>query len=416
MPKSKPKKPTVIVLRSKNPAEIVVKPKKKAAIVVQPKKPDAIVVQPIIMPVKEDLVKDSTKKEEEEFENPWSIKSIYEFQYFNCPSCAFKRQSKQEFINHAYEVHPESIDYLQEIKDGSLSGTICPWNTIQIDPKVTGKVIKRNPNLTTKASSTISNLKEIVLVYPNKEYICEDDTTEQIYDESDYVPIESVTEPIDLQEANEPIDIKENLSEDVKEAWDAIPENNQNQCKLCKKKFSTPHEVKRHIARIHDQVRICCNFQGCEKKFSDQYSFDKHMKNAHDVDVNKCKICDETLSGRLQLKLHMKKVHDEKPIKDKKCDKCPRVFDRSQDLNRHIAMVHESTRQHVCEKCGKCYSMRNKLMTHMKIVHEGTTRVTCEKCGKMFNQAAALQKHIKESSINYVVKNQCFRISGLLDF
>ena len=33
MPKSKPKKPTVIVLKSKKPAPIVVKPKKKAAIV-----------------------------------------------------------------------------------------------------------------------------------------------------------------------------------------------------------------------------------------------------------------------------------------------------------------------------------------------------------------------------------------------
>ena len=70
MPKSKPKKPTVIVLKSKKQAPIVVKPKKKAAIVVQPKKPDAIVVQPITMPVKEDLAKDSTKKDEEEFVGP----------------------------------------------------------------------------------------------------------------------------------------------------------------------------------------------------------------------------------------------------------------------------------------------------------------------------------------------------------
>ena len=44
-------------------------------------------------------------------ENPWDIESIYELQFFNCPSCIFKDQSKQEIINHAYEVHPESIEH-----------------------------------------------------------------------------------------------------------------------------------------------------------------------------------------------------------------------------------------------------------------------------------------------------------------
>ena len=42
-------------------------------------------------------------------ENPWNIQSIYELQYFNCPTCVFKNQSKQTFINHAYEYHPDAI-------------------------------------------------------------------------------------------------------------------------------------------------------------------------------------------------------------------------------------------------------------------------------------------------------------------
>ena len=54
-------------------------------------------------------------------ENPWNIKSIYELQYFNCPSCLFKHQSKQEIVNHAYESHPTSINLLlTNIKDDSL--------------------------------------------------------------------------------------------------------------------------------------------------------------------------------------------------------------------------------------------------------------------------------------------------------
>ena len=65
-------------------------------------------------------------------DNPWNIKSIYELQYFNCPSCFFKDISKQEIINHAYEVHPESIDYLYNINDNSLSDIVCPWNLDEI--------------------------------------------------------------------------------------------------------------------------------------------------------------------------------------------------------------------------------------------------------------------------------------------
>jgi len=57
--------------------------------------------------------------------SPWSMKSIDDFQYFNCPRCDFKHQSKQEFINHANELHPESIEHLEQMED--LDGVLCPW-------------------------------------------------------------------------------------------------------------------------------------------------------------------------------------------------------------------------------------------------------------------------------------------------
>ena len=64
-------------------------------------------------------------------ENPWNVLSIYELQYFNCPSCIYKNHSKQAFIDHAYETHyDEVIDYLSGIRDGSLSDIICPWNMV----------------------------------------------------------------------------------------------------------------------------------------------------------------------------------------------------------------------------------------------------------------------------------------------
>ena len=54
--------------------------------------------------------------------NPWSIESIYELQYFNCPdlNCDFKSKSKQDFVNHLHENHVESLTMLKNIKDDSL--------------------------------------------------------------------------------------------------------------------------------------------------------------------------------------------------------------------------------------------------------------------------------------------------------
>ena len=55
-----------------------------------------------------------------ETNDSWVIKSIYELQYFNCPGCSFKHNSKQEFVNHLYGDHAEAILTLRNIQDDSL--------------------------------------------------------------------------------------------------------------------------------------------------------------------------------------------------------------------------------------------------------------------------------------------------------
>ena len=72
-------------------------------------------------------------------ENPWNIISIYELQYFNCPSCIFKNNSKQEFINHACESHPETIEHLKNIQDKSLADIVLPWSEVSV------QIIKTEP-------------------------------------------------------------------------------------------------------------------------------------------------------------------------------------------------------------------------------------------------------------------------------
>ena len=43
----------------------------------------------------------------------------------------FKDRVKQKLIDHAYNAHPWSVQYLNDIQDGSLSDVNCPWNEIE---------------------------------------------------------------------------------------------------------------------------------------------------------------------------------------------------------------------------------------------------------------------------------------------
>ena len=94
-------------------------------------------------------------------ENPWSIHSIYELQYFICPSCSFKDHSKQEFINHAYEFHPDFVNYLK-IHDNSLSDIECPWN------KPTIKINRETTNINDTLEATTANITSKCITDPLK--------------------------------------------------------------------------------------------------------------------------------------------------------------------------------------------------------------------------------------------------------
>ena len=45
-------------------------------------------------------------------ENPWSARNLDEFLYYCCPECDTKDQSKEVFIKHALDNHPNSREYV----------------------------------------------------------------------------------------------------------------------------------------------------------------------------------------------------------------------------------------------------------------------------------------------------------------
>ena len=79
-----------------------------------------------------------------EMANPWNIQSIYDLQYFNCPSCTFKNRSKQGIVNHAYQFHPESVNFLSNLSDNSLDDVMCPWKDHFIEIEDAGEFYTKN--------------------------------------------------------------------------------------------------------------------------------------------------------------------------------------------------------------------------------------------------------------------------------
>ena len=165
--------------------------------------------------------------------NPWNISSIYELQYFNCPSCIFKNRSKQEIVSHAYECHPESVNFLSKICDNSLSDIICPWNDY---------IIK----------------EEILEDFSNsfKDIHKDDSCAREILSE------------IKIEETNlvEATNCNEIVHEGLK----------KYNCNKCGKYFGRAGDLKRHNKTIHEGLK---NFKchKCDKSFGQSYHLKRHQ-------------------------------------------------------------------------------------------------------------------------------------------
>ena len=162
---------------------------------------------------------------EDKMENPWDIQSIYEFQYFNCPSCSYKNQSKQEFVNHAYDEHPDSVSYLSNLVDvESFRDIDCPWDMKYT--KFQQSLLEIPPN---------EEFQDINKVYLKSEPI-EDETDSNIIDNDDN---EGITK-------------------------------NEFKCKKCEKTFGRSDALRIHIAKVHKDPKTVTKYKcdKCDKSYT----------------------------------------------------------------------------------------------------------------------------------------------------
>ena len=200
-------------------------------------------------------------------ENPWAIHTIYELQYYNCPSCLYKNHSKKKFIDHAYEAHPESVEHLSNIGDGSLSDINCPWKLNQEE------IIKKE-----STSEPSEEYFEYSMGVDSLDYYDQfnHDEDDQFFQDLDYKPSKpkkrksTTTKKSTTKKSTTKKSKKANLKTDSTLTADDllnIPEdNNGNEeaiaessssvkkmlaCGHCPKEFPTPSKLKRHVTQIH---------------------------------------------------------------------------------------------------------------------------------------------------------------------
>ena len=53
--------------------------------------------------------------------SPWSVRSLDDFRYYCCPECEIKHVSEHGFVQHAFELHPGSYEFIKSfVQDGQV--------------------------------------------------------------------------------------------------------------------------------------------------------------------------------------------------------------------------------------------------------------------------------------------------------
>ena len=329
-------------------------------------------------------------------ENPWNVQSLYDLQYFNCPSpfCIYKNNLKQEFINHAYHFHPEADQYLRYINDGSTSDVEIPID-IKFDPSYYESDIKHEifEAITEEPNSEIVDPK---LSFYNS-YVAVDQLKEENYceqcdiifcNQNSLQEHDNLVHTLEIQLndqlavfGDKNVDEKEHINDDLADNSNHEDDNVDNQ--------------PRHIDVIHDGNKPKpkskdYNCELCGKAFSEERNLKFHIHTVHEGNKDfKCDSCGRTFATPSGLKGHIEKC--ETFIK-KACDECGKLVEERL-MDYHKIRVH--IKPHKCQTCGRKFGVASVLKKHIKKHTDGPKKIQCNYCHKNFTTTYVLKRHIE---------------------
>ena len=182
-------------------------------------------------------------------QNPWSVTNIEDFLYFCCPECDVKDQSKELFLKHALDQHPNSKAYLEYY--------------LQIK--------KEKEENSTQAEKFQENNHFI------ENYVAPECLIKEEYEVD--IKEENLNSDENLNPENI-IDFEEMIEDDFDDEFSTTFKNfTKKKCELCNKEFTTSPSYRRHIESVHEGVRHQCDL--CEKSFTQAAALNVHLRKNH---------------------------------------------------------------------------------------------------------------------------------------
>ena len=376
-------------------------------------------------------------------ENPWEIKSIYELQYFNCPSCSYKIDSKQDFVCHAFDSHPDSVIYLRNIVDESLSDILCPWDSTEYKGENFDELTTylnqdsiQNHHDASEEFQDICNLTNnddsnsvmVVLeedLSESAKIDCNSSENTEVKSEDNNIttldPLQLTTEKVinKKKDLNNPISTVNKSEHTIQGNHDGLEDQNNIKCQYCEMPLTSAIRLRRHIKKSHEEkVKYKCNI--CDKTFFSVKGSVQRHKCVMNIDSktngdhnyvskpseiiesselnpeetrNTLEIQRNVLKNFLEIQQNVSNIHEEHKPKSS-----GRKQILSQKVIRNNDEMHESKEQNSCKICGKSFPKAQNLKAHINYVHDGNKppRIfKCETCGKLFSDKSKVMKHAK---------------------
>ena len=333
--------------------------------------------------------------------NPWNV-PLEDFLYFCCPECDERNQSKELFVKHALEHHPDAEQSLKSYGLQPVKEEECEPGEVEKESKSVLQVVKKEENIEHLESSY--------------EYDDEDFEGDDYYDNN----LEDIFEDVEHSDKNKKIHYVNNHQTSLytKHSKDLStsskpPSGIVYECKKCHLDFYDVESLKNHVPCseespevTEDQLQTAestkkiyhCKF--CQKEFQSQSGMLTHVKNNHDMSrPYGCSECSQRFPTERSHKQHMQLAHDISLRKNSFfCEMCGTTFTRKTSLNLHIRTLHKqglSEPEYKCKFCNKEFRYRSNMLAHIKGMHEKSQIFTCHHCGNTFNYASGLKNHIK---------------------
>lgn len=141
----------------------------------------------------------------------------------------------------------------------------------------------------------------------------------------------------------------------------------------------------------------------CPKCFQTSEMLERHLVK-HAQNQFSCYLCNVQFYTILELKGHTQSMHSDTIQQEHLCDLCGSKFKEKKVLNAHVKYVHSESRPERCSYCDKCFKTKSQLKNHL-VTHKSISdlNLSCEVCGRGFLRKATLKEHVRRHRKEFAI-------------